>query len=74
MRQKWHVVVDVLDVYEYVYEFNFSSLYCMNDSPFDANWPELDIPLGRNWDLDEQCVKDFGEGFRLCSRVSVFLC
>lgn len=49
----------------------YSTLYCMNDSPFDSNWPELDIPIGRNWDLDEQCVKDFGTGFRLCSRVSI---
>lgn len=49
---------------------SYSTLYCMNDDPFEMKWQELVLPLGVNWDLDEQCRKDFGDGFRLCSRVS----
>ena len=50
--------------------YGFSTLYCMRDSPFDVKWSEIEMPLGRNWDLDEQCEKEFGRGFKLCSRVS----
>ncbi|XP_067936394.1 A disintegrin and metalloproteinase with thrombospondin motifs 3-like [Watersipora subatra] len=47
-----------------------STLYCMRDNPFTVTWSDLEMPLGKNWDLDDQCEKEFGKGFQLCSRTT----
>ncbi|XP_077998997.1 A disintegrin and metalloproteinase with thrombospondin motifs 3-like [Glandiceps talaboti] len=43
------------------------SYTCLDDDPFEAEWPEVEELPGMEYSADDQCRFDFGDGYIRCS-------
>ncbi|XP_013383070.1 A disintegrin and metalloproteinase with thrombospondin motifs 3 isoform X2 [Lingula anatina] len=47
-------------------KLRFHEYTCLDDNPFRPPTASVADPMGQNWDMDEQCRQEFGEGYGLC--------
>ncbi|XP_078576516.1 A disintegrin and metalloproteinase with thrombospondin motifs 3-like isoform X1 [Branchiostoma floridae x Branchiostoma japonicum] len=51
---------------------HISDYYCLDDDPFEKDWPKIPEYPGINYSMDEQCTFDFGGGYRLCTAFKTY--